>query len=55
MTQLFYFIFYQSVVTKENGVEHNTRLEFVTYGTKPHSGDRSGAYLFLPDGQAKVG
>ncbi|XP_053387159.1 alpha-mannosidase 2x-like [Mercenaria mercenaria] len=43
----------KSVVTKENGVEHSTKLEFVTYGTKPHSGDRSGAYLFLPDGPAR--
>ena len=28
-------------------------IDFATYGTKP-SGDRSGAYLFLPDGPAEV-
>ena len=28
-------------------------IDFATYGTKP-SGDRSGAYLFLPDGPAQV-
>lgn len=29
-------------------------IDFATYGTKS-SGDRSGAYLFLPDGPAVVG
>ena len=45
----------QSVVTKEDGITHETKLEIVTYGTKSTHGDRSGAYLFLPDGEAKVG
>ena len=31
----------------------NVAIDFVTYGTKS-SGDRSGAYLFLPDGPAEV-
>ncbi|KAH3860349.1 hypothetical protein DPMN_023247 [Dreissena polymorpha] len=43
----------KSVVTKEDGTTHNTKLEFVMYGTKDHSGDKSGAYLFLPDGKAR--
>lgn len=28
-------------------------MQFVVYGTRP-SKDKSGAYLFLPDGKAKV-
>ena len=40
-------------MTKSDGVKTNTALEFVSYGTKSY-GDRSGAYLFLPDGPAKV-
>lgn len=48
------YVHFQSVVTKEDGITHQTKLEFVTYGTKNHYGDRSGAYLFLPDGDARV-
>ena len=44
---------FQSVTTKEDGVTHQTRVEFVKYGTA-HKKDKSGAYLFLPDGPAKV-
>jgi len=29
-------------------------LQFFQYGTR-HGKERSGAYLFLPDGEAKVG
>ena len=42
-----------SVTTLDDNVETKARLEFVSYGTRK-SGDKSGAYLFLPDGKAKV-
>ncbi|KAL4216620.1 Alpha-mannosidase 2x [Mactra antiquata] len=43
----------KSILTKDDDKTHDTRIEFIKYGTKVHSGDRSGAYLFLPDGPAK--
>ncbi|EDO40866.1 predicted protein [Nematostella vectensis] len=42
----------KSITTKADGSRVNVDLEFMTYGTKSY-GDRSGAYLFLPDGPAK--
>lgn len=36
-----------------NSVSARVKLSFVEYGTK-RTGDKSGAYLFLPDGAAKV-
>lgn len=37
---------------KEDGSEHSIRVEFLWYGTTSNK-DKSGAYLFLPDGEAK--
>ncbi|KAL3885282.1 hypothetical protein ACJMK2_025366 [Sinanodonta woodiana] len=42
----------QTVTTKFDGVKHDAQIGFFTYGTKV-SKERSGAYLFLPDGEAK--
>ena len=39
---------------KDSGVVVKTDLQFVQYGVRPGK-ERSGAYLFLPDGEAKVG
>ncbi|XP_030624910.1 alpha-mannosidase 2 isoform X2 [Chanos chanos] len=36
---------------KEDGSEHQVKVEFMWYGTTS-SKDKSGAYLFLPDGEA---
>ena len=44
---------FQSVTHKDDGSMTEVAIDFATYGTKP-SGDRSGAYLFLPDGPAEV-
>uniref|UniRef100_A0A8C9W4R4 Alpha-mannosidase n=1 Tax=Scleropages formosus TaxID=113540 RepID=A0A8C9W4R4_SCLFO len=38
---------------KEGGVEHKVEVGFVWYGTTSNR-DKSGAYLFLPDGEAKA-
>uniref|UniRef100_A0AAY5L1Z2 Alpha-mannosidase n=1 Tax=Esox lucius TaxID=8010 RepID=A0AAY5L1Z2_ESOLU len=38
---------------KEDGSEHRIKVEFAWYGTTS-SRDKSGAYLFLPDGEAKM-
>jgi hypothetical protein len=43
----------KSVTTLSDSVRTSCRLEFVRYGTR-HSGDKSGAYLFLPDGPGRV-
>ncbi|XP_053557510.1 alpha-mannosidase 2 [Bombina bombina] len=42
----------EKIQTKENGKTHNVKVEFTWYGTT-NSKDKSGAYLFLPDGEAK--
>uniref|UniRef100_A0A8C7QXA3 Alpha-mannosidase n=1 Tax=Oncorhynchus mykiss TaxID=8022 RepID=A0A8C7QXA3_ONCMY len=38
---------------KEDGSEHQIKVEFAWYGTTSNR-DKSGAYLFLPDGEAKM-
>uniref|UniRef100_A0A8C9VCR8 Alpha-mannosidase n=1 Tax=Scleropages formosus TaxID=113540 RepID=A0A8C9VCR8_SCLFO len=43
----------QRVKYKEGGVEHKVEVGFVWYGTTSNR-DKSGAYLFLPDGEAKA-
>ncbi|XP_067654229.1 alpha-mannosidase 2x-like isoform X1 [Haliotis asinina] len=42
----------KAMMTKPDLVEHKTETEFVLYGTK-NAKEKSGAYLFLPDGVAK--
>ena len=43
----------QKITTVENGKTLEVLAAFMTYGTA-HAADRSGAYLFLPDGPAQV-
>ncbi len=43
----------QSIKRKGDPQEVKVQMQFVVYGTRP-SKDKSGAYLFLPDGKAKV-
>uniref|UniRef100_A0A4W6EHL7 Alpha-mannosidase n=1 Tax=Lates calcarifer TaxID=8187 RepID=A0A4W6EHL7_LATCA len=43
----------QSIKRKDDPQEVKVQMQFVVYGTRP-SKDKSGAYLFLPDGKAKV-
>uniref|UniRef100_A0A8C1U3E2 Alpha-mannosidase n=1 Tax=Cyprinus carpio TaxID=7962 RepID=A0A8C1U3E2_CYPCA len=43
---------HQSVRRKDDPQEVRVQIQFLTYGTRP-SKDKSGAYLFLPDGNAK--
>uniref|UniRef100_A0A4W6EGH1 Alpha-mannosidase n=1 Tax=Lates calcarifer TaxID=8187 RepID=A0A4W6EGH1_LATCA len=42
----------QSIKRKDDPQEVKVQMQFVVYGTRP-SKDKSGAYLFLPDGKAK--
>ncbi|XP_076847851.1 alpha-mannosidase 2x isoform X1 [Brachyhypopomus gauderio] len=42
----------ESVRRKDDTQEVRVQVQFLTYGTRP-SKDKSGAYLFLPDGNAK--
>jgi len=42
----------QAVTTKDDNVKTQAKLEFWEYGTRTR-GDKSGAYLFLPDGPGK--
>ena len=44
--------FLQSITTLDDKIKTPMSLEFMTYGTRSR-GDKSGAYLFLPDGEAK--
>lgn len=41
------------MVNKEDGKRHEVKVQFSWYGTTSKK-DKSGAYLFLPDGEAKV-
>ena len=43
----------QSITTKDDQIKTETKIEFWEYGTKSR-GDKSGAYLFLPDGAGKA-
>lgn len=43
----------QSIFVKKTGKTLSTMMQFVTYGVV-NGKERSGAYLFLPDGDAKV-
>ncbi|XP_043920205.1 alpha-mannosidase 2 [Protopterus annectens] len=42
----------EKIKTKDDEKEHEVKVEFMWYGTTT-SRDKSGAYLFLPDGEAK--
>ncbi|XP_066567683.1 alpha-mannosidase 2 [Amia ocellicauda] len=42
----------EKVKSKDDGGEHQVKVEFVWYGTTSNR-DKSGAYLFLPDREAK--
>uniref|UniRef100_A0A5F8G2K0 Alpha-mannosidase n=1 Tax=Monodelphis domestica TaxID=13616 RepID=A0A5F8G2K0_MONDO len=42
----------ERMTNKEDGKNHEVKVEFTWYGTR-NGRDRSGAYLFLPDGEAK--
>uniref|UniRef100_A0A8C0IPL0 Alpha-mannosidase n=1 Tax=Chelonoidis abingdonii TaxID=106734 RepID=A0A8C0IPL0_CHEAB len=43
----------KKINTKEDGKNHQIKMEFAWYGTTSNR-DKSGAYLFLPDGEAKA-
>ncbi|XP_042638436.1 alpha-mannosidase 2 [Orycteropus afer afer] len=43
----------EKIINKEDGKHHEVKLEFSWYGTTSKK-DKSGAYLFLPDGEAKL-
>uniref|UniRef100_A0A8C8F0W5 Alpha-mannosidase n=1 Tax=Oncorhynchus tshawytscha TaxID=74940 RepID=A0A8C8F0W5_ONCTS len=47
-----YLMGIQSIRRKDDPQELKVQIQFVTYGTRS-SKDKSGAYLFLPDGKAK--
>lgn len=49
----FYSIFFKKLTTVQDGKSLDILLSFMTYGTT-HGQDKSGAYLFLPDGPAQV-
>ncbi|XP_036888171.1 alpha-mannosidase 2 [Sturnira hondurensis] len=42
----------EEMISKEDGKHHEVRVQFSWYGTTSKK-DKSGAYLFLPDGEAK--
>ncbi|KAI1905296.1 hypothetical protein AGOR_G00014640 [Albula goreensis] len=43
----------EKIKNKEDGTEQHIKVEFIWYGTTSNR-DKSGAYLFLPDGEAKM-
>uniref|UniRef100_A0A4W3KD59 mannosyl-oligosaccharide 1,3-1,6-alpha-mannosidase n=1 Tax=Callorhinchus milii TaxID=7868 RepID=A0A4W3KD59_CALMI len=43
---------FQKIKTKDDDKEHQINIQFMWYGTTSNR-DKSGAYLFLPDGEAK--
>ena len=45
--------FLKSITTLDDKIKTQVGIEFMTYGTRQR-GDKSGAYLFLPDGEAKT-
>ncbi|CAJ1099312.1 alpha-mannosidase 2x-like [Octopus vulgaris] len=42
----------QNITFKAEGITHPVSIKFVTYGTRKSS-EKSGAYLFLPDGEGR--
>ena len=46
--------FLREMLLKDSDESVKVDLQFFQYGTR-HGKERSGAYLFLPDGEAKVG
>lgn len=46
-------MFWQSIRRVDEEQEQRVDMEFLVYGTRT-SKDKSGAYLFLPDGEAQV-
>ncbi|XP_037385401.1 alpha-mannosidase 2 isoform X1 [Talpa occidentalis] len=42
----------EEIISKEDGKRHEVKVQFSWYGTTSKK-DKSGAYLFLPDGEAK--
>ncbi len=44
---------FQSVTLLSDKEQVNMEIKFMTYGTR-NGMDKSGAYLFLPDGDARV-
>jgi hypothetical protein len=42
------------IFNKREGVWYRSKVDFVSYGTKASKSEKSGAYIFLPDGPAKV-
>lgn len=42
----------EAIINKEDGKRHEVKVQFSWYGTTSKK-DKSGAYLFLPDGEAK--
>lgn len=41
------------MISKDDGKRHEVKVQFSWYGTTSKK-DKSGAYLFLPDGESKV-
>ena len=44
--------FMKTITTLDDKIKTKAEIQFMTYGTKAR-GDKSGAYLFMPDGEAK--
>ncbi|XP_060596328.1 alpha-mannosidase 2-like [Ruditapes philippinarum] len=44
----------QLIFNKREGVWYRSKVDFLSYGTKASKSEKSGAYIFLPDGPAKV-
>ncbi len=51
---LCYSALFQSILVKKTKQEVASELSFVVYGAR-RTKEKSGPYLFLPDGQASVG
>ncbi len=47
-------LLFQSILVAETGQHFVSSVEFLLYGTHGKKGNMSGAYLFLPDGNAVV-
>ena len=54
---IFSCFFLIQYITKDNSTKYRLEVKLMTYGTGSWSNpfkDKSGAYLFIPDGNAKV-